>query len=1032
MAKSPRWAKLIILVLFLSLCAPFASANGLPSQPEIFTTWTADESGENTNSYRIKFADDKSYQAEIEVSHLRAGQNLEPSILQLWDLVEGHRIIDIELNTTLAWGDEILISVSITNYDGQELIQPVVATRGIEIGTWNQPMDNHEIMLETTWRLDQSYFNEDGEQGFYLDFLGQGWQQRIDNTVSSWELGEGNITILESNDNGSTNLSLVLNSIWKNETIQSGVLTTQIFEATGSGQLLVLSQEEDLNTTILVDVKNGELNRSLIDGVISEKLRIEATGVLNISSDEDQESSTNIDGEIGVFYLETWDENGVRKFYDQRFEAIAQMVVIDDGTRLDIDINSLVSGETWADGNRTYQIEELIGSGIFGFAESDNESSIIVNGTIYDFHTLVEQGITLTDDLHVDGDITGDVQGTFGIVRGIEETHPSYPNATGVEFPVNIIHQESWFNLTGINGGNFFDGAGVGATHNQTWDYQVIYSDWENRTIKLVWEETGADASSGEEYPERSPIERQPEPPEVDESLGNLTIGRETGLMPIPMVKGDILTLDGQEGLELTVTARDVGNDPRDGHNFHVVTWTGVYGDGELGFANGSIVDQGPLKGLISSVNRTIIFPFGEDENNANLSESQVLTRVISPSVVTAEENSPPIISEISLFEGLVVSEGGSVATLIAEVSDVDWNLQHVFVDLTPIGGQVIEMNDRGLDGDAVIGDDRYTTRIVVPGLQVGLVALNVTAIDSFDVEVFASSNIEIINQAPRITSVEILPDQGPRGTNMVVNLAAYDGHGVSEISIDLRDYGGELMPLTKNGEIWTLMMVVPSGMSPGEQTLEIVLTDSLGKVGISSVWLTGKASQDHPYGPHYIPDDEKIPIVITVENSPPEIVVPINLKYTRGESSSTQIFEIEISDPDGISNARANLGVFAPLGVQNEWVLMNDNGINGDRVSNDGIFTVELSIRSSTPLGTHEIFVQAIDEFDVATSIVPVSITVEEQTNLLTNVDTDTISSTLLIVVLIGFALVAATAVFVLVRKGRDGDGLSDRFGFE
>ena len=155
--------------------------------------------------------------------------------MQLWDLVEGHRIIDVELNTTLAWGDEILISVSITNYDGQELIQPVVATRGIEIGTWNQPMDNHEIMLETTWRLDQSYFNEDGEQGFYLDFLGQGWQQRIDNTVSSWELGEGNITILESNDNGSTNLSLVLNSIWKNETIQSGVLTTQIFEAMAQG-----------------------------------------------------------------------------------------------------------------------------------------------------------------------------------------------------------------------------------------------------------------------------------------------------------------------------------------------------------------------------------------------------------------------------------------------------------------------------------------------------------------------------------------------------------------------------------------------------------------------------------------------------------------------------------------------------------------------------------------------------------------------------------------------------------------------------
>ena len=132
----------------------------------------------------------------------------------------------------------------------------------------------------------------------------------------------------------------------------------------------------------------------------------------------------------------------------------------------------------------------------------------------------------MVDEVHIDGDISGDVQGDFGVVRGIELTG-TQANATGIEFPVNVIHEESWFNLTGINGGNFFDGAGIGATHNQTWDYQVIYSNWENRTVRLVWEETGADASSGEEYPERSPIERTAEPPEYEEALGNLTISRD-------------------------------------------------------------------------------------------------------------------------------------------------------------------------------------------------------------------------------------------------------------------------------------------------------------------------------------------------------------------------------------------------------------------------------------------------------------------------------------------------------------------------
>ena len=45
------------------------------------------------------------------------------------------------------------------------------------------------------------------------------------------------------------------------------------------------------------------------------------------------------------------------------------------------------------------------------------------------------------------------------------------------------------------------------------------------------------------------------------------------------------------------------------------------------------------------------------------------------------------------------MSEGGSVATLIAEISDIDWNLESVTVDLTSIGGALVEMNDRGIDG---------------------------------------------------------------------------------------------------------------------------------------------------------------------------------------------------------------------------------------------------------------------------------------------------------------------------------------------
>ena len=143
-------------------------------------------------------------------------------------------------------------------------------------------------------------------------------------------------------------------------------------------------------------------------------------------------------------------------------------------------------------------------------------------------------------------------------------------------------------------------------------------------------------------------------------------------------------------------------------------------------------------------------------------------------------------------------------------------------------------------------------------------------------------------------------------------------------------------------------------------------------------------------------------------------------------------VFEARVTDQDGVANARANLGVFAPLGAQTGWVNMHDNGINGDRVPGDGIYSVELSLRPSTPLGTHEIQVQAIDNFDVQTSIVPVSIVVEEESNIIPSLDSDTISGSVMVIILIGFTAVAAVAVILLMRRGGDKDYLEDRFGFE
>ena len=1015
------------------VCSPLIASAQIPTavEPQINVLWVLDDNGNNAHAYRVVFSDNSSYEVDIDIEHTRNGAQIPTYIQQEWKIIDSKRVVDILVNTTLEWGDEVHISVQINSKNGQVIV-PVTGEREIIVGTWNQPMDDHEIMLSTVWDLDQSFINEEGDQGFFLDFEGQGWQKREGEIVNSWELGNGSLITLESTNGSTNNLSLILDSIWKNETIVGGVLTTQIFDARGHGMLNLMNDDGETQTRILANVSDAWLNRSMVGENISERLRLEATGVLNVSSGgKSNESSTNIDGEVSVFYFETWDENGVRRLQDQQFEALAELVIIDEGTRLDISLDGLTSSERWEDGIRTLHKEELIGSGTFGFEEQDNESSLMINGTIYDFHSLVEDGLTKIDDLHVDGDITGDVQGSFGIVRYIEETGDQ-ANATGQVFLVNVIHEESWFNLTGVGGGNFFDGAGVGANHNESWDYQVVQSDWDNRTVRIVWEETGADASSGDELPERSPIMKNATAPESEESLGDVTISRETGLMPIPMNPGDNIRLSGQEGLVLVIEAESVTNDPRDGHNFHVVTWSGVYEGTSGGYASGAIIDQGPLKGLISSVTRTLEIPFGEENETAYLNETQTLERVLSPSVVTIEENSAPQIGEIYLQQGIVIGEGGSSSLLVANITDIDWNIDEVIVDLTPIGGGIVEMNDRGLDGDQSVGDDIYSKIISVPGLEVGLIEITITATDKFGVSSQGIGEIEVVNQAPRLISVEILPNVGYRGTVLVVNAEAYDGHGVSNISVDLRNFGGGLVPLIDNSGVWAGQVTIPQGMPPGYQLVEFILEDGKGKIGTSNIWYQDQPDSQDPRGPHYISDEISVPIEVRVLNSPPEIIVPENMIVSRSESSTTELLEVQIFDADGILNARADLGVFAPLGNDGVWTKMYDDGTNGDRVAYDGNFTVQLSVRSSTPPGTHEVLIQASDNYDVVSLKVPVYITVEDQNSIVPGLD-DTSVSTEMLLGIFGILVIAIIVVSAMLLRSKDDDDIGgDRFGFE
>lgn len=1018
----------LCLMLLLPVIAS-AQADGQPIPPSITTAWSDDGQGGVLHAYSVTFADDGAYEISVDLNHMRNGTLLPYEVFTSWSVEDDTRIADIQFNTSLAWGDEIDLNIDVIGWNGDSLDEAVSASRSLTVGTWNQPMADHEVMTSTTWDLNQTYIDENGTQAFVLSFEGQGWQERVGLTLNSWELGNGSLISTEVSNESETMLNLVLESIWKNETVLSGSLTSQVFDARGSGTLLIMTEDDGLTTVIMANVSNGHFNRTMIDGTVSERVNLEATGSLNISGD-DGDGALTIEGEIGVLYLETWDENGERRLDHTQFEALATMLLEDDDTTIDLDLDGLTTIERWVDGVRVEHKEELVGSGTFGFGESDENSSIQVNGTILDFHTLIEDGITLTDDIHVDGVITGDAQGSFGIVRTIEETG-NQANATGQVFLVNVIHEESWFNLTGINGGNFFQDEGIGASHNETWNYQVVNSDWANRTVRIVWEETGADASSGDEKPERSPIEQNATQPEAQEILGNITIVRETGLMPIPMVAHDIVHLSGQDGLELTVEAFATGLDPRDGFNLSVVHWSGAYGDSG-GFANGSIVDEGPLMGLVSSVTRSMDLPFGEGNDTALFTESQVVQRILSPSIITAENNSAPVLVQLGFAEGLIIGEGGSTGTLVAHVTDAEFNIESVTVDLTPLGGSVTTLNDRGLDGDSTIGDDRYTAQHIVKGLQAGNVTLNLTAVDWFGTITTGQGVVEVVNQGPRLTSVDMLPDRGPRGTTVIINAQAYDGHGVETVQIDMRDQGGDLVELAEENGVWAGNFSIPQSIAPGEHELQFIMTDALGKKTTATAWHALSANSTHVdlYGEHYIPDDVMNPVTMLVFNTPPSIVAPNTIALSKSNEATTALLEIEIYDADGVAVAQANLGVFTPLGTRTTWVAMNDEGLNGDRIAGDGIFTAQMSVRPSIPLGTHEVLVQASDSYGETTGFTSIAISLAEGDSPLITTDGDFLSTGVLIGILALFGLVAAAIVIVSVRNGpKRGDG-EDMFG--
>ena len=983
--------------------------------------WEWDESGEYSVSvvHRYKVSFDPPYtngsspnSVNSTVEHVR--NQVQLAVENTSVLVAGGEI-DIILQDEPRFGDYISISIE---------TEQSVCSRSLNITNWNQPISDHEVTRETSWTIT----GIEGE-GQGITFEGRGWQKRTGSILESNELGNGTLLLDMTNRSSGGLIDLELDRIWLNETYDGTELISQDFEMSGIGNLSIDTGDEGEGAVIDAMIDDAYVLRSYNDGKVTERMRFQGDGWLSIDGGGN-ESSGGIFGDVFLLYFEVWDEDGFRRLQDLQVEAnaTARLSAIDEYFSFELD--ELILREKWEEGVRTDQFSRIFGSGQFDFVASEQNPFIEMNGTIPIIHFQSEGGETVADTIIVDGTYDGDAQGTFGLVRKIVESGV-FQNATGQQFEADKIQNEFWLNISATPFGPIDQE--WGAEHNLTYEYVVPQEDWSNRTIRYTYVDDNG--TEEDEFPENSPIIVNAQPPEANPIFSD-HISRETGVCPQIVSVGDRFSLIGNKAMVLEVSIIGASSEIVDGHVVSVAQWEGTFGD--LSSANGSVINEGPLSGLLNEVNRTVTV--GVANEGVSFLESQSVERIMSPSIVTLDENTAPTLSQrdtspVRLREGILTTEGG-VAHLEVRVEDVDTDISRVSIDLSGIGLGVIELSDSGLLGDLVIHDDIWTARISHQGLQHGIIPVTVTMQDYW-VTVQQNSSIEVTNAPPRVVEIEFSPESTFRGEQVEVTVGVFDGHGVKSVSVDLSGLGGsktnlqlqeEMVwnwqyqgePRSDTVELWSGAFQVPNSFFPGMQNIPILVEDNDGSS--ASTTSTGGIVSNIPYRPADM---------IQISNQPPSIS---NLTLTsEGEivnhvssplsGVENYTLEVVIHDVDGISSAQAKMGRLAPIGQSESWILMVDDGTGPDRIAGDGVYSLHFSARASLSEGEISVYIRATDVFQSTTSS-------QDQLHKITIVKSFSGSSgpswvenntSMLILASLGTLLVIGIGAFVFIIRNSD-----------
>jgi len=343
--------------------------------------------------------------------------------------------------------------------------------------------------------------------------------------------------------------------------------------------------------------------------------------------------------------------------------------------------------------------------------------------------------------------------------------------------------------------------------------------------------------------------------------------------------------------------------------------------------------------------------------------------------------NHKPQVSLFSANPDTVANDDIETTVLKVKVIDGEGmaSSDPVVIDLSSIGGASDQgMYDDGTHGDATAADDFYSFETTVP-----------TDVDPDDYDLFitATDDEELFNDTEFITLTVVLrnfppviddaladPSEVPNdGTTEVLLSAEVTDENTAldkildDVIIDLTDIGGnddvvmsddgQSGDVTADDDIYSIKVAVSTSTSPGTYDLMITAIDK-----------ADAESSDH------------ITLKVIIANHKPVLSNPKSEPGIVPNDGVTEaLFTIDLHDDDEEDVHSVEIDLTDLGGTK--FVTMNDDGNDGDELTDDGTYSCLYAVSTDTVPGEYDLLVTARDD---GINPVPVfeniTITVSEQ----------------------------------------------------